>query len=42
MCAWQVKWKDFISDLNFIPTSLDAERTGISSVLPFASFKTSE
>lgn len=44
----QIKWKDLISDLNFIPTVLDPERTGEGSLnlgklpLPFANFKRSK
>jgi hypothetical protein len=39
----QAKWKDIVSDLNLVPTVLDAERTGLMTMggipLPFASFK---
>lgn len=48
MCAAQVKWKDLVSDLNLVPTTLDPERTGgvdlgLGTIpMPFASFKKSE
>ncbi|KAF6250498.1 hypothetical protein COO60DRAFT_1705829 [Scenedesmus sp. NREL 46B-D3] len=41
----QVKWKDFVSDINLIPQTLDVERTGgldlgIGTIpMPFATFK---
>jgi hypothetical protein len=44
----QVKWKDFVSDINLIPQTLDVERTGgldlgIGTIpMPFATFKKSE
>lgn len=44
----QVKWKDFVSDANLIPQTLDVERTGaidlgIGSIpVPFKSFKKSQ
>lgn len=44
----QVKWKDLVSDLNLVPTSMDYERTGAidlglgSLPLPFAKFKKGE
>lgn len=44
----QVKWKDLVSDLNLVPTTLDEERTGAVDLgignlpLPFAKFKKSE
>jgi hypothetical protein len=43
----QVKWKDFVSDINLIPQTLDVERTGgidlgIGTIpMPFADFKKS-
>lgn len=43
--ALQVKWKDLVSDLNLVPTSMDYERTGTIDLglgtlpLPFAKFK---
>jgi hypothetical protein len=47
-CAVQVKWKDLVSDLNLVPTTMDVERTGAMDLgignlpLPFANFKKSE
>ena len=44
----QVKWKDLVSDLNLVPTSMDYERTGAIDLglgnlpLPFAKFKKGE
>lgn len=44
----QVKWKDLVSDLNLVPTSMDTERTGAIDLgighlpLPFAKFKKGE
>ncbi len=44
----QVKWQDFVSDINLIPQTLDVERTGTLGLglgtlpLPFATFKKSE
>jgi hypothetical protein len=44
----QVKWKDLVSDLNLVPTTMDEERTGTvdlglgSLPMPFAKFRKSE
>ncbi|GBF90755.1 hypothetical protein Rsub_03056 [Raphidocelis subcapitata] len=45
----QVKWKDFVADMNLIPQTLDAERTGTWTLglgqlplAPFKSFKKSD
>lgn len=44
----QVKWKDLVSDLNLVPTTMDEERTGAVDLglgnlpLPFAKFRKSE